>query len=123
MPDWEHFYCFRTSVTMATAELIANNTKHENDGNTADRGISVNLRGTGGWVLRFGNRTVGRYGVISSNRHMRAVQSGGCELASGACSHARTCTKSMRRPGDVNKAKRSSDYNTQGGRGTSSLLR
>ena len=52
-------------------------------------------------------------GVTSCNRRMRAVQSGGRELASGARSHARTCTeRHVQRPGYDNKVRRSSDYTT-----------
>ena len=85
----------------------ANSANSENNGKSADRAKSVNLR-------------VDRDGVTNCKRRKRAVQSDGRELASGERSHAQTCTISMcSRPSNVNKARRKSDYNTHRGRATS----
>ena len=74
----------------------------ENYGNSADRVNSVNLGGN----RRVGATPYQALRHISCNRRMRAVQSGGRELASGARRY-------------VNKERRSSDYNKQRGRVTS----
>lgn len=72
--------------------------------------------GTRGWVIHFGDDTIGRNAVISCICCMSAVQSSVFKLARGARSRAGTCTKSMRgRPGYVDKGMSSLDNNSQRG--------
>ena len=65
------------NMEMASQRLAASGANSANNSKRADRDNSVNLRGEleGGRYTSV-NGTVGRDGVISCNRRMRAVQSG-----------------------------------------------